>query len=308
MLRHGLGEVSQRVLEAGLWYLLLRGPDECSTLEAAVALQQARRGAAAIPGGITVLVDALTEKFQQDGGHLRLGTTVSRFLLEGGRIGGLVTEGRETIRARWVVANVPPDILTGTLLPPSRGRFPRRSSVSGPWQPAGIAQAMVLAVPDSVLPSELSGHCFVVRDPQRSARGENLVFVRAAPAWDAGQTPEGLRLVTAGRYVAPRTPDEDENAGPGLLEALEQIVPGVASTMVFHRILTPAALGEVWGRPSATMRYAVDSREWLGQRGLPHGLGWPGLLAVGEWTYPGRLVSNVVEGAMRVADLIVTET
>jgi hypothetical protein len=33
-------------------------------------------------------------------------------------------------------------------------------------------------------------------------------------------------------------------------------------------------------------------------------LGWPGLSAVGEWTYPGRMVSNVVEGGMQVADLI----
>jgi hypothetical protein len=33
-------------------------------------------------------------------------------------------------------------------------------------------------------------------------------------------------------------------------------------------------------------------------------LGWPGLSAVGGWTYPGRTVSNVVEGGMQVADLI----
>jgi hypothetical protein len=31
------------------------------------------------------------------------------------------------------------------------------------------------------------------------------------------------------------------------------------------------------------------------------------LLAVGEWTYPGRLLADVVEGAMRVADVIAAE-
>jgi hypothetical protein len=58
----------------------------------------------------------------------------------------------------------------------------------------------------------------------------------------------------------------------------------------------------------AAVRYATDSRAWLGRRGLPHRVGWPGLLAVGEWTYPGRLISDVVEGAMRVADIIAAET
>lgn len=59
MLRHGLGEASQRVVEAALWYLLLRDADECSTLEAAVVMQQARRGVVGLPGGATSLVDAL---------------------------------------------------------------------------------------------------------------------------------------------------------------------------------------------------------------------------------------------------------
>jgi len=89
-----------------------------------------------------------------------------------------------------------------------------------------------------------------------------------------------------------------------LLEAVDQIVPGVASAMVFHRLLTPAALAEAWGRPSAAVRYSVETRDWLGERGLPHRLGWPGLFAVGEWTYPGRLICNVAEGAIRVADQI----
>jgi phytoene dehydrogenase-like protein len=55
----------------------------------------------------------------------------------------------------------------------------------------------------------------------------------------------------------------------------------------------------------AAVRYEFESGDWLGRRGLAHQVGWPGLLAVGEWTHPGRLVSDVVEGAMHVADLIV---
>jgi phytoene dehydrogenase-like protein len=92
-----------------------------------------------------------------------------------------------------------------------------------------------------------------------------------------------------------------------LLATADQLIPGVAGAMAYHRVLTPAALAEAWGRPAAAVRYEVETQNWLGQRGLPHHLGWPGLLALGDWTYPGRLVAQVAEGAMRVADLIIPE-
>lgn len=306
MHRHRLGEGSCRVLEAALWYLALRDPSECSTLEAAILLLQSRHGVAAVPGGTAALVEALGEQFQKDGGLLRLGTPAARLHLEGGRVRGVVTSTGETIRARWVVTNVPPGVLTGTLLPPRRGWFHGRSPVDVPWEPILTAELMVLAVPEALLPSELSGLCFVVRDPRRPARAENLAFVRTAPAWDERQGPGGIRCLSVGRFVPAVSPSGDAAVEADLLAAVDQLVPGVAGAMAYHRILTQAALAEAWGRPAAAVRYGVETQNWLGQRGLPHRLGRPGLLALGDWTYPGRLVAQVAEGAMRVADLIIT--
>ena len=306
MAQHGLGEASQRAVEAALWYLLLRDADECSTLEAAVALQQARCGVVAVPGGATALADTLAEKFQQDGGQLRLGTAVDHLLLEGGRIAGVVAAGGETIRARVLVADVPPGVLAGTLLPPRR-RWCRRYALDSPWHPARVLQTMVLTVPEVLVPSELSGHCFLVRDARRPAREENVVFVRSAPDRPDRDDQRGsgaFRHFTVGRFVAAGPEGEEVSTEEELLEVLDELVPGVGSAMAFHRLLRLADLEEAWGRPAAAVWYAGDTRDWLGQRGLPHRLGWPGLLAVGEWTFPGRLVANVVEGAMWVADLI----
>jgi phytoene dehydrogenase-like protein len=302
MSRHGLGETSQRALEAALWYLLLRGPDACSTLEAAVALQQARNGIVALPGGVPALVDALSEKFQQDGGHLRLGTQIEHFLLKGHRITGVVAAGGETIRARFLVADVPAEILAGSLLP--LRRWWRRHALAGRWSAGRLMQAMVLAIPEALVPSELSGHCFVVRDPRRPAREENVVFVRSTSDELDPERPGALRHLTVGRFVASQWQGKEDSAEGELLDALDELVPGVGSAGVFHRLLRSTDLEEVWGRPAAAICHAADTRDWLGQRGLPHRVGWPGLLAVGEWTYPGRLVANVVEGAMQVADLI----
>jgi len=304
MIRRGLGEVSQRVLEAALWYILVRDPDECSTLEAAVALHEARRGVVAIPGGAATLAQAVAEKFQKDGGQLRIGARVDHFLLESGGIRGLVMEGGEVIRARSVVANVPPSVLAESLLPPPRSWWRRRHTMEGPWYPIQRVQAMVLVVPDVLMPSEISGHCFVVRDPNVSATGENMVFVRADPAQHGQQDADMVRRLTVGRFLAARSWDLEDAVKGALLEAVDQVIPGVDSAMALHRLLAPSALEETWGRPSAAARYEADPQHWLGKRGFPHHLGWPGLSAVGEWTYPGRMVSNVVEGAMWVADLI----
>lgn len=250
MTRHGLGETSQRAVEAMLWYLLLRGPDECSTLEAAVALQQARCGIVALPGGVPALVDALSEKFRQDGGHLRLGTEVNHFLVEGNRVTGVVAAGDETIRARFLVADVPAEILAGSLLPPRR-RWRRRSALDGPWHSPHVTQAMLLAIPEVLMPSELSGHCFVVRDPGRPAREDNVVFVRSTSGPQDPQGPGALRHLTVGRFVAPQAQGAEGSAEGELLEALDELVPGVGSARAFHRLLGPADLEEAWGRPTA---------------------------------------------------------
>jgi phytoene dehydrogenase-like protein len=306
--RHGLGQESRRVIEAALWYLALRDARECSTLEAAVVLHQARHGVVAIAGGVAALVDALTEQFQKDAGQLRLETPVSRLHLERGRVRGLVTSAGETIRARWVVVNVPPGVLTGTLLPSRALWFRSRSPVGGPWEPTLAAELMLLAVSEALVPSELAGLCLVVRDPHRPARAENLLFVRTAPAWDEGQGPAGIRCLSVGWFVPARSAPADAAVETALLDGVDQLIPGVADAMAFHRVLMPATLAEVWGRPAAAVRYEMETQGWLGQRGLPHRLGRLRLLAVGDWTYPGRLVAQVAEGAMRVADLISSET
>jgi phytoene dehydrogenase-like protein len=167
---------------------------------------------------------------------------------------------------------------------------------------------MLLAIPEVLMPSELSGHCLVVRDPGRPVRGENVVFVRSTPGRKDQSGSGAHRDLIVGRFVAAPPQAEDASVEEELLEVLDELVPSVAGALVFRRLLGPAELEGVWGRPSAAVWGTADTQDWLGQRGLPHRTNWPGLLAVGEWTYPGRLVANVVEGAMRVADLISKST
>lgn len=308
LLEYGLGVASRQALEACLWYLLIRGADECSTLEAALALQRLRDGLAVTPGGPAALAGLLAQRIRGHGGEIRLRTGAARCLTERGRVSGVTTTTGETIRARWVVTDVPPGVLMGELWPAARRPFRRRRPAPGPWEPRCIAQVLGVAIPEAFLPSALGYHCLVVGDTERPARDDNLVFVRRmvdGPGEGAGS---GLAHLCVGRFVQPSRSEDGEGFGRALLDALDRVIPGVERIAV-HRWPAPApVLAELWGRPMAAVRYASDSRAWLGRRGLPHRVGWPGLLAVGEWTYPGRMLSDVAEGAMRVAELIAAGT
>jgi phytoene dehydrogenase-like protein len=300
----GLGAVSRQILEACLWYLVVREADECSTLEAALALRCLSEGATEIPEGPMALVNALVEQLRRDGGEVRLGTEVSACLVERGRVTGVVTKAGETLRARFVVTDVPPSILTQGILPESRGWFSQTRPVEGPWRPLAVAQAMSLVTPEAFLPSEMGRRCLVVRDVGHPATGENLTFVHLGPKRGKGPTPDDLRCISVGRFVPPSTSVETDSLARTLLSTVEQIVPGIDQATAYRAVLPSATLGEFLGRPLASVRYERDSRAWLGARGFTHQTGWPGLFAVGEWTYPGRLLSHVVEGAIWVADSI----
>ncbi len=302
--RHGLGDTGRRVLEACLWFLVLRTSRECSTLEAVRTLQPLRRGAMSLAGGAAGLVDALVARFERDGGQLRLGTAVDRLLVERGGVHGVVTTERETIRTRAVVTDIPPTGLTPGLLPEGRGFFRRGATLPGPWQPAVDAQILVLALPAAEVPSALAGHCFVIRRPAEEACGENLCIVRLPPL-PADGAADGPRVLTVCRFRGGEADGREAEPSNELFAALEELIPGVRERSVGQHVLGPAELGEFWGRPAGAVRYAPESRDWLGQRGAAHEVGWPGLFVVGDWTFPGRLIADVVAGATEVADTII---
>jgi phytoene dehydrogenase-like protein len=302
--RHGLGTIGRRILEACLWFLALRTPEECSTLEALRALQPLRRGGLSLAGGAGALVDALVARLERDGGQLRLGTAVDHLLAERGSVHGVVTAEQEVIRARVVVTDTPPTGLTPGLLPERRGFLRRSGTLGGPWQAEIGTQVLALALPGAEVPSALAGHCFVVHRPAEEASNENLSIVRLSPLPADGADGD-LRVLTVSRFLGGEARGREGDPSGELFDALEELIPGVRERAVSPQLFGPAALGELWGRPAGAVRYAPESRDWLGQRGAAHEVGWPGLFVVGDWTFPGRLIVDVVEGATEVADTVI---
>lgn len=298
---YGLGAASRQVLEACVWYLLVREANECSTLEAALALQRLREGVHALPGGADALAESLACRLRERGGEVRLRTEVARCMCARRRIAGVTTATGETIRARWIVTDLPPNARMGELVLTDRGWSRRRAALG---QPNRVAQMLALTIPDAVMPETLGRHCLLVGDAGRPARDENLVFVRRASAEREEGPRDGLARLTVGRFVPGTVPEDARTVAQALLGALDRVIPGVGAAAVHQLVLSSTELGVLWGRPAAAVRFAVETGEWLGRRGLRHESAWPNLYAVGEWTYPGRSVSDVLEGAIHVADAI----
>jgi phytoene dehydrogenase-like protein len=296
LLRLGVGPVGRRAVEALLWHALVRHAEECSLVEAAVGLAPLARGAVALADGVEGLAAALRDRLLADGGCLRLGTEVSRLRIERGRVSGVVTGEDETIHAGRVVAAVSPLSLK-SLLAASRRR--RRPPIA--LEPTHLAQMLVATVEESYLPAELGEHCFVVPDAGRAATEDNMALLRVSPPAPGGHP----RAVSVGRFV--RAPAA-EPFQPALLAVLDEVIPGAWEVATHRETLGPTQMAAHWGRPQAAVRYAAETREWLGQRGMPSRPGVPGLWAVGEWVFPGRQVPAVVAGAMRVADRLVEES
>jgi len=302
--RHQLCPASQQVIDAALWYLLLRDADECSTLEAAMALHALREGSVVVSGGISALVEGLRERFQETGGQLRLGTEAGGCLAERRRVTGVVTTAGESIRSRWVICAIAPEVLAGRLLPAQHGWLRRPAPAAGPWPAEYSAIAAAVSVPERYFPSELSERCLVVPRADRPVRTGNFAAIHAGQdaGGIAGQA--DTRTVTVCRFAPTDALAADGAIEASLLDALDQVLPGVADLRAASQTFGPAALEGLWGRPLAVVRYARPLPVHLGRGGFGHRLGWAGMLWAGAWTHPGRSVSDVVEGATAVADLI----
>jgi len=300
LVRHGLGPASQQVVEAMLWYLLVRDVDECSTLEAALALHGLREGSVTVEGGLTALTAALRAKLEECGGQLRLGTEVSGALLEGRRVAGVTTGAGEAIRGRRVICATAPDLLAGRLLAERGGFWGGRGAVEGPWEPAYSASLAAARVPESYFPSELAELCLVVPSAERPVRDGNFAVVHAPqPGREAPTKRDGQRALSVYRFAP-----SGRGGEAALVEALDQVLPGIAQVRTAWQAYDAPALEGLWGRPRAAVRYGRELPEYLGRRGFGHRPGGGDLWWIGAFTYPGRLVSEAVGGALEIADRI----
>ncbi len=215
-------------------------------------------------GGARSIPAAFIKELRRHGGRIVMRTRVRRILVERGAAVGVELESGEQIRARHVVSNADAAVTYEKLLPlgaaPRQRRKAKRSTPSvsslslfaavdtdlaargydsgNYWwfRRPGVAaayEAMERALPERVDAMFLSVSS--LKDPGLSHRGrhtlEMFTFVPYEPfnAWAGTKTSERGRA-----YELMKT--RLENA---MLDAAEQIIPGLRKSLVFHTLGTP---------------------------------------------------------------------
>lgn len=265
-------------------------------------------GAYYVRGGFQALADAVAASLERAGGELVCGTRVTRIVVKGQRVRGVVLATGQQLSARVVIANVDPRAVFEELLEPGAApgymrRKLRRLDVSPAAYVAyattdldvralgAVHETLTSASWDSRLgwgltvAGEVPGISITIptlTDPSLAPAGEHVVILTAfAPAADVPEAEVAERVLQRAEHVLPELRDH-----------LRMVVGAAphASHLALHRV--PAIYG--W---SVTPQQA-------GTRRLAQGTPIAGLHLVGQWTRPGHGVGWVMESGLDVAAIV----
>ena len=227
--------------------------DDCSAAQGAIALDLYRRGCQWVEGGTGRLAMELVRSIRGNGGSVRFGTRVSG-LDRGGDGWDITFAGGERIRARRVIANVPPAALAAM-----RGRRAVLPSAGQAWgafvlhiglDGSGMGDVhpfhQVVLDAGGALDHE-GASCLVSVYRGRGARADRWsVSVSTHTGVDGwqGEPATSRRALLEAR----------------LLEAVAVVIPDLASRVRLVRSATPATYERFTGRPGGFVGGLVQRR------------------------------------------------
>jgi prolycopene isomerase len=270
-----VGDPVAKATLAATWPQTGGPPDRVSFATFAQGVALYARGTVRPRGGLAAVVDALAAQL---GGRLRLGTAVTRILLEDGSVAGVEFEGGERVSApAAIAAGDARTALTGLLEP---GALPAR-----------IARRL-----ERMRPS-LSA-CVVVAEP--SAKPGPQVFLH-----DGGRArwisfDEGAVVA---RALA--SPDDDvERLAGELATDLSRVAPGARVVAA----LGPADLERLTANTSGAAFGWENSPQQTGGRRLPLVTPVDGLFLAGHWAQPGHGVYRAILSGMHAARAVMARS
>ncbi len=312
---HGLEryEPLRVVLEALSRITVQCGIDEAETAHALATLDYPFRGTGHVRGGIGELASALVGAIRGGGGEVLLSTRVRA--LERTARGWRVDTRRGSFEAPQVALNLLPSgalKLLGEPEAPARGLRRLQRDVEGGWGACMLYRVCRMSGEAPAGPS----HYQLVHDTSRPFVEGNHVFCSVAGAGDVGRSPEGTRTMTVSTHVPigelRALPDADRG------DAVEAIQQRMRETIAAR---APAWLSDVedelTASPRTFARFTGREEGWVG--GVPRRASlasWlrfraprprPGLVLVGDSTFPGQSTLATALGGWKAAESIARE-
>ena len=272
-------------------------------------------------GGMGAIAQAMAKAAGQYGVRIDVGAAAREVIVERGRASGIVLDDGTALRARAIIANVDPQRLFQTLLPPEAvpkpvasrmqkwkagsgtfrmnvalSRLPEFSALPGPGdhQTAGIILAPSLAYMDQAY-----------RDCIRSGVSRAPIIEMVIPSTlDDSLAPAGSHVASLFcQHVAPHLPegaswdDRREAVADLMIDTVEAYAPGFRASVIARQSLSPLDLQRIFALPKGdifhgalTLDQLFSARPMLGF--ADYRMPLPGLYLCGSGAHPGGGVTG----------------
>lgn len=293
-------------------------PSRCPTVLHAGVLGHYFEGAWTPKGGGRALPKAFLKQLRRRGGQIRVGTPVSRILVERGRAVGVRLESGETIRAHHVVSNADPMATFGRLLGPEHvpARFLAKLRRTR-WSVACLSLFLAADVDPATLGMGSGNRWVLFGDDaeamDRYARRPDPwnapvpgLFVTCTTAKDPSSRRDGLATFEVFAFVSwdafapwvspsgqrpPAYLEAKERLMERMLAALDQALPGLRGRLVFRSLGTPLTNRHYVAAHRGAIYGVEKSLDQLGP------LAWPTKVMKGLTLCGASTLSHGVAGA-----------
>lgn len=265
-------------------------------------------------GGFQSLADALHAGLERHGGELVLGRRVTRIVVEDGRATGVELEGGDRIPAQRVISNadatatfeelVGADHLPGGFFKRTRRMKPSLSAVivfiatSLDLRAQGAVHEVFRPLHDDhdetyadILagrPGGMFGTVPTLADPSLAPDGEHILTVHSLAPFEIEGSWE----------------ERGESYADEVVDAYEQVFPGLRDAITFREVATPNALyRHSLNRNGAAYGWENIPTQTGGKRS-PHMPPLEGLFLSGHWTQPGTGSLRAFVSGMHTAQMV----
>lgn len=268
-------------------------------------------------GGFQSLANALRAGLERAGGEVLLGRSVSRILVEDERAAGVELDDGAVVRSTTVVSNADAtttftEMVGDAHLPPGFMKRLHRMKPSLSAAIVFVATSLDLRAHGAVhevfrplhldhddtyrdildgRPGGMYGTVPTLASPSVAPAGEHLLVVHSLAPYDIGRPWK----------------DEVDGYTDRVLEAFEDVFPGLRDSVTYLETATPRALERhTRNRGGAAYGWENTPNQTGGKRS-PHLTPLDGLLLAGHWTQPGTGSLRALVSGMHTAQLALRE-
>ena len=254
-------------------------------------------GASYVEGGLQRLVDALVEAVEQRGGEVVVRNRVSRIVVEGGQVNGVILQNGHRVQAQVVISNADPirtyeELVGLELLPPRFDRTYRRVRVSGSAFVTFTVTAHDMCKNDAGHLSFTAATWNLESPPDASLRGKPDRLIVVVPTLvDPTLAPAGEHQVILLLPVPYDIGGPWEEMKPimteGCLARTDELYPGFRQHLKFQESATPVTLERFSLNHRGALFGWENTPDQTGSKRPNQVAPIDGLFLAGHWTGPG---------------------